>query len=453
MFVPLHALGTASLGYKSLQNAFYYVDRATIDQYGIESRFLVPILRIKSLNGRPYLQKRREDVWLFCCRRELGDLRGTGARKYIQAMAKRGATQRKQGGRNQTIRETLQAQGGTLWYAPKARPTKHHLWLRKAFDGVFAPYIFPKAAVVDQRCNSVTPHGDIAWEELATVLTSTVFAYCVEINGSASMGAGALEAPTRKLREYPVFDIRTLSQRQRSKLVTLGEAVWNNSAPVDWTNEADEPSPDLRKLDSWLLKRCGGKIDSKELYGDFRSVCKSRIAVARDKGKKIRKRQADSIGSVADSIVKAIAPKIQARNFPDDFATGVRLDLNFDFGDETVEHIAMEQFFGSMRVVVTSESGGTVYDDTLDLAVADAMVRALLWGRTQFAVSSNDKKMSVATRKFVEWLSGINIEIDQHISDSAFGTGYEGRLREDVYSKLGVRPLASADELPSEIFL
>ena len=453
MFVPLHTLGTASLGYKSLQNAFFYVDSTTIDQYGIESRFLVPILRLRSLDGRKYLQKGKKDVWLFSCRRDLDDLRGTGARKYIQAMAKRAATQRKQAGQSQTIREALRAQGGARWYAPKARPTKHHLWLRKAFDGVFAPYIFPKAAVVDQRCNGVAPHDDIGWKELASVLTSTVFAYCVEINGSASMGAGALEAPTRKLRDYPVFDIRMLSKGQRRKLVTLGEAVWSNSRPVDWTSQAEEPGADLRGLDSWLLRRCGGRIDAEKLYGDFRAVCLSRIAVARDKGKKTRKRQADSIGSVADSIVKAVSPKVHARSFPDDFSANAKLDLEFDFGSEIVEHIEMEQFFGSMRVVVSSQGGRTVYDDTLSLSVAESMVRALLWGRTQFAVSSSDKRMSAATRKFVEWLSKIDREIEEQISDSAFGTGYEGRLKEEVYSRLGVQPLASAERLPTEIFL
>ena len=453
MFVPLHTLGTANLGYKSLQNAFYYVDKATIQQYGIEARFLVPILMLKSLNGRRYLQRRKNEVWLFCCPRNLADLRGTGARQYIQSMAKRGATQRKQSGRSQTIREALEAQGGTLWYAPKAKPTKHHIWLRKAFDGVFAPYIFPKAALVDQRCNSVTPDEDIEWEELATVLTSTIFAYCVEINGAASMGAGALEASTRKLREYPVFDIRTLSRGNRKKLVSLGAAVWKNSVPVDWTNSEVEPSDELRSLDSWLLKKCGARIGQEELYKDFRSVCTARISVAKDKGKKIRKRQEDSIGSVADSIVKAVGPKVHSRSFPDDFASGVELDLIFDFGNEKLEHVVMEQFFDTVRVVVTAQSGKLVYDKQLNLAVADAVVRALLCGRTRFGVSSNGKKMMVASKKLIAWLSGVDGEIEQYISDSAFGTGYEMRLREEVYSRLGVRPLASAEEFPVEIFL
>lgn len=453
MFTPLHELGTASLGYKSLQNNFFYVDKETIDQFGIERRFLVPIRMLKSLDARAYVQKRKRDVWLFSCRLNMEDLRGTGARKYIQSMATRSATQRKQSGRSQTIREALQAQGGGLWYAPKARPRKHHIWFRKALDGVFAPYIFPNAAVVDQRCNGVAPHDGIEWQELGAVMTSSLFAYAVEINGSASMGAGALEASTRKLREYPVFDVRSLSRRERRKLVSLGMAVWNNSSPVDWTKKEAEPSSELRVLDGWLLKRAGGDISHDILYRDFSSVCMARFAVARDKGKKIRKRQSESIGSVADSIVKAVEPKVHGRNFPDDFARGVKLDLIFDFGDEKLQHVAMEPFLDDIRVIVTAQNGHKVYDDYLKMPVAEAMVRALLWGRTKFAVSSNKKNMMSAVKRFVSWLSDIDAEIDQHIEESAFGTGYENRLRAEVYSRLGVRPLASAQDLPGEMFL
>ena len=284
-------------------------------------------------------------------------------------------------------------------------------------------------------------------------MTSSLFSYSVEINGSASMGAGALEAPTRKLREYPIFDIRSLSSRERRKLVSLGTAIWNSSAPVDWTKEGVEPSNELRGLDAWLLKRSGVTISLEVLYRDLSSACIARIAVARDKGKKTRKRQSESIGSVADSIVRAVEPKVHARNFPDDFAADVELDLIFEFGGEELQHIALEPLFGETRVIVTAQSDQKVYDDYLKQPVAEAMVRALLWGRTSFGVSSSKKAMMASVREFVSWMSDIDGEIDQHIAESAFGTGYEKRLKNEVYSRLGVQRLASADELPREMFL
>ncbi|MGI0133413.1 MAG: hypothetical protein ACREBW_00430, partial [Candidatus Micrarchaeaceae archaeon] len=322
MFVPLSALATVSLGFKSLQNDFYYVNKPTIETYGIEKRFLTPILMLKSLDGHKYLQSPKPDLWLFNCRDKKEDLRGTGALKYIEAMADRSAAEKKQSGKKQTIREALEAQSGGLWYAPKARPNKHHIWLRKAVDGVFAPYLFETASLVDQRCNSLSPSDGIEWKELAALLTSTLFAYSVEINGSASMGAGALEAPTTKLRAYPIFDIRTLSAKDRNSLVTLGIAVWNDSAPVDWSDESALPGKALKKLDEWLLKKSKRNVSVDTLYNDLKAVCFSRVSIAKDKAKKVKKRKADSIGSVAESIAKAVAPKLEARNFPEDFANG-----------------------------------------------------------------------------------------------------------------------------------
>ena len=47
MFVHLSELSKVSLGFKSLQNSFFYVNQATIDTYRIEKRFLIPICATK----------------------------------------------------------------------------------------------------------------------------------------------------------------------------------------------------------------------------------------------------------------------------------------------------------------------------------------------------------------------------------------------------------------------
>src|SRR5437870_640531 len=122
-------------------------------------------------------------------------------------MANRPATAKKQSGKAQTISQALAAQGGKYWYAPKAQTHKSHIWIRKAFDAVYAPFLFEEEAVLDQRCNFVKPRTGIDWECLAGVLSSSLFALALESQGAASLGAGALELPTKKLRSIPVFDV------------------------------------------------------------------------------------------------------------------------------------------------------------------------------------------------------------------------------------------------------
>jgi hypothetical protein len=381
------------------------------------------------------------------------DLRGTGALKYIEAMADRSAAEKKQTGKSQTIREALEAQSGGIWYAPKARPNKRHIWLRKAVDGVFAPYVFETPTLVDQRCNSLSPVEGIQWQELAAVLTTTLFAYSVEINGSASMGAGALEAPTTKLRGYPVLDVHALSAKERKHLVSLASSVWKSGTPVNWSDEAAHPDKALQELDRWVLATSERKVSRDKLYSDLRAVCLSRISVAKDKGKKVKKRKADSIGSVAESIAKAVSPKLEARNFPNDFAGGVELDISFTFDRRNLKRIAFSQLLDRCDIYVTDKSGNVVFEGDFVHPVAEAIIRALLWGRSVFSVSSNRSAMMTAVTEFIAWFSGINSEIDRQISDSALGTGYEDALRAEVFSRLGIHPMVGEKLLPNEFLL
>lgn len=453
MFVSLFSLAHVRLGFKSLQNAFYYVNQATIDSFGIEEEFLSSIVMLKATNSHIFWQSPTPDQWLFNCRTRKEDLRGTGALKYIESMADRSAAKKKQSGKSQTIREALEAQSGSIWYAPKARVNEHHIWVRKAIDGVFAPFLFEDSALVDQRCNSVSPADDIGWKELAAVLTSTLFAYSVEINGSASMGAGALEAPTRKLRGYPVADIRALSKKNRKTLVCLAAAVWKEESPVNWSAEGASPGKALQELDEWLLKKYNRDVSATTIYGDLRTVCLSRVSMATDKVRKTKKRKADSIASVAESIARRITPRLNARNFPEDFANSAELDISFNFDRRSIRRITILQLLDHYDIAVTTETGQAAFEGEFVQPVAEAIVRSLLWGRSTFSVSSDRDAMIEAVSSFISWIADIEIEVDRLIADSALGTGYEDALKAEVFAKLGVHPLAGAKQLPNEIRL
>ena len=339
-------------------------------------------------------------------------------------MADRSAARKRQSGKSQTIREALEAQGGGIWYGPKASPNEHRIWVRKAIDGVFAPYLFKDSALVDQRCNSISPAEDIGWKELAAVLTSTLFAYSVEINGSASMGAGALEAPTTKLRGYPVVDIRALSKGDRKTLVSLAAAVWMRESPVDWSVESSRPGDALKELDDWLLKKCKRKVSRKILYDDLSTVCLSRISVAKDKIKKTKKREADSIGSVAESIVRAIAPKLGIRNFPEDFLNEGKPDISFNIDPSSISRITISPLLDHYDIAVITKTGQAAYEGELVQPVVEAMIRSLLWGRSIFSISSDRDTMSDSVSYFIAWVADIESEIDRLIAAGLFNAHY-----------------------------
>jgi hypothetical protein len=408
---------------------------------------------LRDLDSSSFSQAVKPELWLFACREKRGDLRGTGAWRYIEAMADHSASEKKQAGKSRTIKEALEAQSGGVWYAPKARPSCHNVWLRKAFNAVYAPFLFARSALVDQRLNSISPIEGVEWKELAAALTSSLFAYSLEINGAASMGAGALEAPTKKLRDYPVFDVTKLKVADKDALVSLAESVWATEAPLDWLSDNYKVGPRLRDLDEWILRVAGRKVAVDRMYDDIRSVCRSRIAVANDKKHKIKKRESDSIGSVAGSIAETFLPKLQTRSFPDDFVDGIELDLPFIFDRSSIKEIVVNHLLDTYDIEVHTRSGNKAYHGSHPRPVAEAIVRALLWGRSTFSVSTNRKAMDEAVNKFIEWVSQTEADIESAISQSAFGTGYEVQLKREVYSRLGIHPLSGSKTLPQHITL
>lgn len=208
----LDQIAKVSLGFKSLQNKFFYVSKRIIDEFGIEKKYLKPIFQLADLDANRYKQTEKPSQWVFYCKAKEQDLHGTGALAYIRAMEKRPATEKKQTKKHQTIKDALQAQGskGGTWYMPKAQLHQMNIWLRKGIHSVYSPFIFDTPAAVDQRCNYFLPLEDIDWRVLGAVLTSSLFALSAESFGSASMGAGVLELATQMTHGIRVVDIRDL---------------------------------------------------------------------------------------------------------------------------------------------------------------------------------------------------------------------------------------------------
>src|SRR5260370_4391937 len=117
--VALERIAQVSLGYKSLQNEFCYVNQATIETYKIEKEYLKAIVVFRDIDARTYRQKPKTTTCLFECRAREADLRGTGVLRYIHAMALHSAKEKKQSGKAMPVQEALQAQGGGFGTRPR----------------------------------------------------------------------------------------------------------------------------------------------------------------------------------------------------------------------------------------------------------------------------------------------------------------------------------------------
>ena len=437
-----------SLGYKSLQNDFFYVGTDTVSTYGIESKYLRPLFMLRDMATDRFVQRAKPKLWLLHCLEDERDLRGTGAYRYIQTMAGRAAARKKQAGAQQTIREVLEAQGGVRWYAPKATPHRHRIWLRKAFNGTYAPFVFKKPVLVDQRCNAIAPAKGVPHESLAAVITSTLFAYSLEINGSASLGAGALEAPTRALRSYPVYDVRDLSPREHAELRRLVNDVWENEEPVDWLDAKAAPGQYLRRLDEWFLRKAERSMSVHVIYRDLAEVCRLRVSVARDKTRVTKKSQSESISRVAMSVAESVRGLLELRRFPEDFMEVQDSDaLSLMIAEGHLRQIDIYRLMDMAELRLAGDDGNVIYEDSIPWSVGEVIVRACLLGRREFTVSSSERVAERALREFHDWFREIDARLKTAIADSSLGTGYEEKLTREVYRLLGLHPVVGESVL------
>lgn len=446
----LEDIAEIGLGFKSLQNDFFYINKETIKTFAIETRFLHEIYTLRDIDGHRYVQDSTPPQFVFSCNEDQHDLKGTGALRYIRSMGGKIANDRKQSGKQQTISEVLGNQGGRLWYAPKASKNSAKVWLRKAVGGVFAPFIFDTGRVVDQRCNYLLPKAGISNEELAAILTSSIFAYAAEINGSISMGAGALELPTTKLRSYPVPDFRSWTALKRKRLVALAEKVWKMETPIDWANN-QLPGIHLTALDKFILSTMGTSVTVDRLHADLAGSVKTRYKLASDKTGKQKKKQSDSITSVASAIADQMRGLVEAKPFPDGFIDAAATVESMDFSGSRIGTIVANPMMGQTDLMITSDQNKELFAEPLSAEVAAVLIRAILLGRRHFNLPLEEKYAIDTLNRSKKWLSQLQVKLSSLVDISAAGSGYEDAVNKEVLKLLGFHPLALDMQLPNQL--
>lgn len=437
----LSEIAEIGLGFKSLQNSFFYVTKDVIEAFGIEKKFLRPIFMMKDLKPESYFQPSKSSQWVFICRESEPDLKGTGALKYIREMAKRPAAKVKQSGpTGTTIREALEAQGGGFWYGPKAILHQTHIWLRKGFNTAFNPFLFEAAAAVDQRCNFLIPKEGIEWEVLAALLTSSTFALSAESHGACSMGAGVLELATKPLHDVKIIDPRVLNKDQRAELVNLAQSVWKEGKPNDWSTE--KPSEAVQKLDEWLLTRYGKPELQSKIYADLISTCRSRVEIAKDKDKQTKRATGTNLAAVAAGIADAVRPFLESRQFPESFCSKGEELIPFKL--PSFISVEIHPMMQDALLVMKNAHGKVLLENQYPQPVAEVILRAVMLGRRSFSVPQSQYCAQAVLKAFDPWMGDIQDRIEEGCRISAIGTKYEAEVRQMVFQNLGVDAKVSA---------
>lgn len=208
-FLSVGDLAEVKFGAKTGINEFFILDDATIKQWGIEKKFLKPLLRsVKEVNTY-FVEKNELSGSLFFCNYSKKELKGTNALKYILW-----------GEKQQTKKAVFwpnveSVQGRSNWYSIGAEILKNADILSNRF--IDSRFFFIEAgdfSVADTFF--IVKFTNSADRELLIALMNSSLIYLfTEIYGRKNLGEGLLTIYGPELKQIPVPDPKQFTTKAR----------------------------------------------------------------------------------------------------------------------------------------------------------------------------------------------------------------------------------------------
>ena len=425
-----------NLGFKSFLNDFFYVDRATVEKFGIEDRFLKPLFMLADLDEDSYVQSRSASRWLFNCQLRPADIAHTGAGRYVNWGSHQTTEIRKQ--TKEAVRWPKAPALSHLkhWYWPAAPVHPARLAVRKGIGSRYAPFVFNEPAILDQRLYLLFPKPGVDFEIVAAYLASSLFPLSVETNADMGPGAGVLTLGTDALRDLPVLDLRKLSGSKHAREIRSAGTALFGCRPVD--ADLYPSSKEIHDVDEAILSANGSvKGRAAELARQVATLAEARIGKSRLRSVVRQAAKKADLKSVAEPIVKEIRVWFLARRFPEDYAPHEPV-TRFNLPVEPF-NVNTEILLGQCELTIRNNVGVVQYHDTLHTAVAEVILRALQLSRRNFAVPTTVEAASRA----LDHLDELVIELEHRLKTASARTGlgskYDDEVLRLVLDSLGIQ--------------
>ncbi|MBK8988080.1 MAG: SAM-dependent DNA methyltransferase [Chloroflexi bacterium] len=198
-------------GFTTGANTFFYLDKATVTKWQLESAFRRPLL--KSLRGLETLR-----LTAVHCRHELlwippgADLAGTAAAAYLAW------------GESQGFHQRTTCAARQPWYNLAVQPTAQIVLPKGVWRRHVAP-LLDDGLLVDQQLYQVILPPDAPLAATAALLNSAWFALQCELQGRLNFGAGVLWLAAYELGQIFLPDPRRLAAAQVDELTAAFTAL------------------------------------------------------------------------------------------------------------------------------------------------------------------------------------------------------------------------------------
>ncbi|GAI89741.1 unnamed protein product, partial [marine sediment metagenome] len=190
---PLRCIAEIRPGCYSGVNDFFYLSRETIDQFGIENQFLMPIIRTSRDIDKLYIKPSKIEYRVFAChlaKKELKKKNLNGTLQYI-SWGERQVTRERQKVRKGICwpeTETVKRRTPGWWAIPQKNliPT-HNFMLYVINDRFLCPY--SEKMIVSDRCfHRIFPNSVEKAILLAALLNSTLAFFFISLLGRWNLG-------------------------------------------------------------------------------------------------------------------------------------------------------------------------------------------------------------------------------------------------------------------------
>ena len=177
-------------GFTTGANEFFYLDDQRIQEWGIEAKFLKPVIKSPRECRSILIDPSQLKFKLFMCSEDKEDLAGTAALEYIEW------------GESEGFDRRPSCRARARWWEIKETDWATHVWI-KSINNRHLQARIPFHAFVDQRLYvmSYSQSGN-----LNVVLNCTSTILFKELHGRVNLGEGALDTTVYEANQIPIID-------------------------------------------------------------------------------------------------------------------------------------------------------------------------------------------------------------------------------------------------------
>lgn len=302
-------------------NEFFYVDEATIEQWGIDPEFCWPLIKSPSQTDTIVVDPESLDLKVFVCRKSKDKLRAEGklgTLRYIewgeQQEYPRGVQRGMKWPEGPWVRDR---QPG--WYAlPESETHFSQLFFASAYGDRHIHRFSPRPLIADKRLYFLTPVEGVPLELAAAVMNSSLVAFLTELAGRVTLGDGVLELTVEEARDYLLVpDVRQFDAAARQAVVVVFQPLLKR--PISSVFE-EVKRKDRQALDRAVLQAMG--LDPAawlpRIYDGLTTLVRERIELGRLRNKARKSKVSRAANKVAEQVLADVLPD-GPRRFPDDF--------------------------------------------------------------------------------------------------------------------------------------